>query len=219
MEKNLLVFCCFCLALSAAAQQRSVTGRVTDSSDGSPLPGVSVLVKGTTVGTATDADGSFSISVSNDDILSFSFIGFESQEIPVGTQTAIDIQMLPSTQQLSEVVVIGYGEREKKDVTGAISNINADEISKSTAMNPELAMQGRMAGVLVTTPSGDPFARPNVQIRGVATFGFSDPLYVIDGIPILEGGASSPFPGDQDIRSPINVMSSINPNDIESISV
>ncbi len=219
MEKSLLVLCCICLALTATAQQRSVTGKVTDSSDGSPLPGVSVLVKGTTIGTATDADGSYSISVSNDDILSFSFIGFESQEIPVGAQTTIDIQMLPSTQELSEVVVIGYGERERKDVTGAISNINSDEIAKSTAMNPELAMQGRMAGVLVTTPSGDPFARPNVQIRGVATFGFSDPLYVIDGIPILEGGASSPFPGDQDIRSPINVMSSINPNDIESISV
>ena len=125
----------------------------------------------------------------------------------------------PSTQELSEVVVIGYGEREKKDVTGAISNMDSEEITKSAAMTPQLAMQGRMAGVFVGTPGGDPFARPNVQIRGVATFGFSDPLYVIDGIPVLEGGASSPFPGDQDIRSPINIMTSINPNDIESISV
>lgn len=219
MKKVLLVCCCIALAWNASAQQRSITGKVTDASDGSALPGVSVLIKGTTVGTATDADGSFTLSAGNADILSFSFIGFESQEVPVGSQTAIDIQMAPSAQTLTEVVVIGYGEREKKDVTGAISNINSDEISKSTAMTPELAMQGRMAGVLVSTPSGDPFERPTVQIRGVATFGFADPLYVIDGIPIIEGGASSPFPGDQDIRSPINIMSTINPNDIESISV
>lgn len=207
------------LVWSAGAQRRSITGKVIDVSDGSGLPGVSVLVKGTTNGTATGADGSYTISASNTDVLSFSFIGFESQEIPVGSKTTIDIQMVQSAQQLSEVVVIGYGEREKKDVTGAISTVSSEEISRSTAMNPELAMQGRMAGVLVTTPSGDPFARPNVRIRGVATFGFAEPLYVIDGIPVLEGGASSPFPGDQDIRSPISIMSSINPNDIESISV
>ena len=219
--KGILLLCCWCtlLAWNADAQQRPVTGKVTDASDGTGLPGVSVLVKGTTNGTATDADGTFTINANNEDVLIFSFIGYESQEVTVGAQTAVDVQMNPSTQQLSEVVVIGYGEREKKDVTGAISNMNADEISKSTAMTPELAMQGRMAGVLVSTPSGDPFARPNVQIRGVATFGYADPLYVIDGIPVLEGAASSPNAGDQDIRSPINIMTSINPNDIESISV
>ena len=219
MKRILLVCCCMALVWAADAQQRSITGKVVDASDGTALPGVSVLVKGTTIGTATDSNGSYSINASDADVLTFSFIGFESQEITVGTQSTIDVQMPPSTQQLSEVVVIGYGEREKKDVTGAISNMDSEEITKSAAMTPQLAMQGRMAGVFVGTPGGDPFARPNVQIRGVATFGFSDPLYVIDGIPVLEGGASSPFPGDQDIRSPINIMTSINPNDIESISV
>jgi TonB-dependent starch-binding outer membrane protein SusC len=219
--KGILLLCCCCLTLAwdVDAQQRSVSGKVTDASDGTGLPGVSVLVKGTSNGTATDADGTFTINATNEDVLTFSFIGFESQEITVGAQTTIDVKMAPSMQELSEVVVIGYGEREKKDVTGAISSMDADDISKSTAMTPQLAMQGRMAGVLVSTPSGDPFARPNVQIRGVATFGFAEPLYVIDGIPVLEGAASSPNAGEQDIRSPINIMTSINPNDIESISV
>ncbi len=219
--KHILLFswCCLILTWNVSAQQRTITGKVVDASDGSTLPGVSVLVKGTTVGTATGSDGSYSITASNEDVLTFSFIGFETQDVSVGAQSSINISMASSTQQLSEVVVIGYGERERKDVTGAISSVSSEEITRSTAMNPELAMQGRMAGVLVTTPGGDPFARPNVRIRGVATFGFAEPLYVIDGIPVLEGGASSPFPGDQDIRSPISIMTSINPNDIESISV
>src|SRR5688572_24052888 len=186
MKTVLLMCCCMALIGSISAQQRSVTGKVTDGSDGAALPGVSVLVKGTTNGTATDADGSYSISVSDSDVLMFSFIGYESKEVTVGSQTSINVAMATSTQTLSEVVVIGYGEREKKDVTGAISDLNSEEITKSTAMTPQLAMQGRMAGVLVSTPSGDPFARPNVQIRGVATFGYAEPLYVIDGIQVLE---------------------------------
>jgi TonB-linked SusC/RagA family outer membrane protein len=219
MRKFLLVSCCILLAWYANAQQRTVTGKVTDGSDGSALPGVSVLIKGTTTGTATDSDGNYTIEVASNDVLSFSFIGFELQEITVGQRSTIDVMMTGSVSELQEIVVIGYGEREKRDLTGAISSMDSKEISKSTAMTPELAMQGRMAGVFVGTPSGNPFERPTVQIRGVATFGYAEPLYVIDGIPVLEGGASSPFAGDQDVRSPINIMTSINPNDIESISV
>lgn len=207
------------MAATLYAQQRTVTGKVTDASDGSPLPGVSVLVKGTTRGTATSSNGEYSINASSDEVIVFSFIGFETQEILVGERTSVDVTMVASAQELSEIVVIGYGEREKKDLTGAISTMSSEEITKTVNMTPELAMQGRMAGVFVGTPSGSPFDRPNVQIRGVATWGYSEPLYVIDGIPIIEGGASSGFAGDQDIRSPVNIMASINPNDIESISV
>lgn len=219
MKKFLLLGCCLLIAATLYSQQRSVTGRVTDVSDGSSLPGVSVLVKGTTRGTATNSDGEYAINASSDEVLIFSFIGFETKEVLVGERTALDVTMTTSSQQLSEIVVIGYGEREKRDLTGAISTMDSEEITKTVNMTPELAMQGRMAGVFVSTPSGSPFARPNVQIRGVATWGYSAPLYVIDGIPIIEGGASSGFAGDQDVRSPVNIMASINPNDIESISV
>ncbi|HEY8512386.1 MAG TPA: TonB-dependent receptor [Cyclobacteriaceae bacterium] len=196
-----------------------ISGRVVDK-DGLPLPGVNIVEKGTTNGTTSDADGQYTINVTDENsILVFSFIGYAPQEIRVGTSTTINVVMQDDITNLSEVVVIGYGEREKKDVTGAISSMDAEQISKSTAMTPELAMQGRMAGVFVGTPSGNPFDRPNIQIRGVATWGFAEPLYVIDGVPILEGAASSPNAGFQDIRSPINIMTSINPNDIESISV
>ena len=120
MKKVLLVCCCLALIGSVSAQRRSVTGKVTDGS-----------VKGTTNGTATDADGSYSISVSDTDVLTFSFIGYESKEVTVGTQTSINVQMPVSTQTLSEVVVIGYGEREKKDVTGAISTVGSDLVFAS----------------------------------------------------------------------------------------
>lgn len=218
--KRILLFCFVLLSIAEAqAQQRTVTGKVVDGEQGSSLPGVSVLVKGTSRGTVTDADGNYSIEASDDETLVYSFIGFESEERMVGSQSSIDISMRAAVSQLDEVVVIGYGERERKDVTGAISTVNSEEIVKSTAMTPELAMQGRLAGVFVSTPSGSPFARPTVRIRGVSTFGYAEPLYVIDGVPVIEGGASSGFAGDQDIRSPINIMTTINPNDIESISV
>jgi TonB-linked SusC/RagA family outer membrane protein len=219
MKKILLLGCCLVVVWCGHAQQRTVTGKVTDEADGAGLPGVSVIIKGTTTGTATDADGNYGIQAATGDVLSFSFIGFELQDVSVGAQTTIDVVLKGSISQLQEVVVIGYGEREKRDLTGAISSMESDDIAKSTYMTPEMAMQGRLAGVFVGTPSGNPFDRPTVQIRGVATFGYANPLYVIDGIPILEGGQSSTFPGDVDVRSPVNVMSMINPNDIESISV
>lgn len=219
MKKALLLLWGLFVALGAQAQQRTVTGTVTDGSTGTSLPGVSIVLKGTTSGTTSDVDGKYSIQASTDQTLVFSFIGFETFEAPVGEQTIINVTMAVSAQMLSEIVVIGYGEREKKDLTGAISNIDSKEIAKSTAMTPELAMQGRMAGVFVSTPSGNPFDRPTIRIRGVSTFGYANPLYVIDGIPVYEGGASSGDAGLQDIRSPLNIMATINPNDIESISV
>lgn len=219
MKKILLMSCCWLLAFGLLAQQRTVTGTVTDQSDGTSLPGVSVLVKGTSRGAVTDSNGSYSIEASPEDVLTFSFIGFETQEIPVGERTQIDLQMLASISELQEVVVIGYGEREKRDLTGAISTVSNEELTKTVQMSPELAMQGRMTGVFVSTPSGNPFARPTVRIRGVATWNNAEPLYVIDGVPVIEGGAGSGNAGYEDIRSPININTLVNPNDIESISV
>jgi len=219
MRKILLFTFCLMSALFAGAQVRTVTGVVTDGSGGEALPGVSVLIKGTARGTATDASGRFAIDAASGDVLSFSFIGFESQEITVANQTELTVSMVASISELAEVVVIGYGEREKKDLTGSISTLNAEQLNNEIRMTPELAMQGKMAGVFVSNPGSNPNARPTIRIRGVSTLGFNDPLYVIDGIPITEGGAGSSIDRVQDLRGPVNIMNMINPNDIESISV
>lgn len=218
MKKVLLLFCCLMWALSAYPQQRTVTGTVTDGPGGTGLPGVSILVRGTTTGTTTDVDGNYSINANNDDVLIFSFIGFEQQEITVGTQTVINVAMIVSAQELAEVVVIGYGERERRDLTGAISSVGSEELSKSTFMNPELAMQGRMTGVFVSSDGGEPNARPVVRIRGVSTFNNAEPLYVIDGVPMMEFGAGRGGV-EGDVRGNQNILNLINPGDIESISV
>lgn len=219
MKRILLVWLSFFVASGLQAQQRTITGKVTDGTDGSGLPGVSILIKGAMRGTVSDSGGEYVIEASSSDVLIFSFIGYNQQEVLIGERTNIFVAMYASIQQLQEVVVIGYGERDKRDLTGAISSVTSDAISKSTSMSPELAMQGRMTGVFVATPSGSPLERPTVRIRGVSTFGFAEPLYVIDGIPIYEGAASSGSAGFQDIRGPVNILTSINPNDIESISV
>lgn len=203
-------------------QQRTITGRVISSEDNSGLPGVNVIVQGTGMGTITDIEGNYAIQVSDGAILEFSSVGFNKEIIEVGSRTVIDISLMPDITQLSEIVVIGYGTREKKDLTGAISVMDAKDIVKSNAMSPDLAMQGQMAGVLVTTPSGNPQDRPNVQIRGVGTTNVASPLYVIDGIPITEYGSGYEGLVDarvRDLRGPVNVLTLINPQDIESISV
>lgn len=196
-----------------------IRGVVRDE-NGDPLPGVTVLIEGTSTGTATDIDGRYSISATEGSILVFSFVGFVTQRRVVGTSDTIDVRMVEDASSLDEVVVIGYGTREKKDLTGAISQIGAEEITRTAAMSPELSMQGRMAGVFVSNPGSNPNARPQIRIRGVSTLGFNDPLFVIDGVPLYEGGAPR---GDnsrvQDLRGGLNVFNMINPNDIESISV
>lgn len=200
-------------------QQKNVSGQVTDSS-GLPLPGVSVLVKGTTVGVVTDSDGKYRFFVpSTGTTLVFSFIGMKVQEVEVGDRSVINVSLTEDVVGVDEVVVIGYGTRKKSDLTGSIVQINSTELNQEVKMSPELAMQGKMAGVFISNPGSNPTARPTVRIRGVGTLGFNDPLYVIDGIPLTEGGASASSAGLQDMRTNINVFSMINPNDIESISV
>lgn len=210
-------------AIEIIVEDRTVTGRVTDR-DGEPLPGVNVLIQGTARGTITDADGRFSLEVPDNAVLNFSYVGYNSEIVEVGARSIIDIVLMEDIASLQEIVIIGYGEREKKDLTGAISSITADEIQQNQSLTPELAMQGRMPGVFVSNPGGDPTERPDIRIRGVGTFNNNDPLFVIDGVPITEFGASgnsASVDADraEDIRGPVNIMNLINPNDIESISV
>jgi TonB-dependent starch-binding outer membrane protein SusC len=218
---KLLWFLLGCLPMILQAQSQQVTGKVTDEK-GEALIGATILVKGTSKGTTADAEGSFTIEATSTSTLVVSYVGFITQQVEVGSQTKIDIKLLVSQGGLDEVVVIGYGERRVKDLTGSIGVVSSKDLTKGFNITPELAMQGRMAGVFVSTPGGSPTARPQVLIRGVSTFGNAEPLYVIDGVPITEFGTGTDGASGSavaDIRGTINIMSLINPNDIESISV
>lgn len=201
-----------------SAQQSLVSGTVT-SENGEPLPGVTVIIKGSSTGTVTDANGNYSLNALGNDVLSFSFIGMKTQEIAVNNRTSINVVLEEESIGIEEVVAIGYGTRKKSDLTGAVSQIGSEDLQKEIKMSPELAMQGKMAGVFISNPGSDPNARPSVRIRGVSTLGYNDPLYVVDGIPITEGGASESSNRVADLRGNVNVLNMINPNDIESISV
>ncbi|MFD2936714.1 TonB-dependent receptor [Spirosoma flavum] len=178
-----------------------VTGKVTDEK-GESLPGVSIVVKGTQKGTTSDARGQFQLDVAERGvILVFSFVGYESQEVPVGTQTALNVALKVSEKGLQEVVVVGYGEQRKSDVTGATSTVSAKEIAKRPLVRVEQALQGTTSGVVVASSSGQPGRGLSVRIRGANSItGSNDPLYVIDG-----------FIGGN--------IESINPNDIESMEI
>jgi len=193
-----LILGVFLLPFSAIAQSFVVKGTVKDGTE--TMPGVNVLIKGTTQGTATDIDGNFSIEVpSSNAVLVFSFIGFKQQEVRVGNMTTISVSMETDLSNLSEVIVVGYGTQERAKVTGAISSIGSEAIRSLPVPNLASAIQGRAAGVQVTN-GGAPGAEPIVRVRGIGTVGNNDPLYVIDGVPA--GG-----------------LNQINPADIESIEV
>jgi len=218
LENNLII-----IAPKEVNLQQTVTGKVTDSQTGEGLPGVNVVVKGTTTGTSTGSGGNYSIEVPDKNVtLVFSFIGYASQEIPLNGRATLDVALVSEATGLEDVVVIGYGTRVKKDVTTSISAIDASKIQNVVTMNAEMAMQGKMSGVQVSGNAGNPMSRPTVRIRGTNTWGVSTPLYVIDGIPVVEYGAGIEGledPRASDVRGPVNIMSTIDPNDIESISV
>lgn len=159
-----------------------INGKVTDENN-APLPGVNVLVKGTTNGTTTDASGGFNLNVPDQNaVLVFSYIGYTSEEVAVGSQATINVQLLPDIQSLSEVVVVGYGTQKRTSVTGAIASVSSKEISALPVVNVSQALQGRAPGVTVVN-NGSPGAAPIIRIRGIGTVNNADPLYVIDGFP------------------------------------
>lgn len=169
--------------LTVRAQDRVITGTVMAADDQEPLPGVSVVVTGTSRGTITNLEGTYRLQVEEDDTsLSYSFVGYETQNIPIGDQAVIDVTLSPSVQDLEEVVVIGYGTVRKSDLTGAVSSVRSEDIMKIPSQNPMLALQGQVAGVQVNASSGAPGAQPVVRIRGVGTFGNAAPIYVVDGM-------------------------------------
>jgi TonB-linked SusC/RagA family outer membrane protein len=165
-------------------QEIKITGKVSDV-EGTPLPGVNVVVKGTTVGTTTDADGNFSINVpSQTAILVFSSVGYVTEEVSVGNQSVINISLVPDIKALEEVVVIGYGSQKKKDLSSAISVVDAQALQKLPVANVANALQGLSAGIEVQGNQGRPGEMPTIRIRGVASTNNTDPLFVVDGIPM-----------------------------------
>ena len=162
--------------------QNLITGVVTSADDGLSIPGVSVVVKGTSNGTSTDFDGNFSIQAEEGQTLVFSFVGMTTQEVVIASNT-LNIVLESTNLGLDEVVVVGYGVQKKSDLTGAISSVKSDEISKVAATNPTEALQGKIAGVSITKVGGTPGAGMDVKIRGIGTVGNNQPLYIIDGIP------------------------------------
>jgi TonB-dependent starch-binding outer membrane protein SusC len=215
MKYNLLFIALFSFStLWVQAQEIKVSGKVSEAGSGS-LPGVNVLVKGTSQGTVTDIDGNFTIGVGSDATLVFSFIGFVTEEVVVGARTFIEIELSPDIRQLSEIVVIGYGEQEKSDVTGVIQSVSSEDFNRGAIISPEQLMVGKLAGVRITPNSGEPGGKVKIRIRGGTSItAGNEPLFVIDGIPILNDAHD---PGGQSAgRNPLNFLA---PDDIESITV
>jgi TonB-linked SusC/RagA family outer membrane protein len=197
------------------AQQKHYSGIVTED-DGSPLVGVSVLIKNTTNGTSTDLNGKFTINALPGDYLVLSYLGYEKAELKLADNEIIKITLKAQTFSLNEMVVVGYGTMKKSDLTAAISSVKSDDLTRTSITSIDQGLQGRAAGVVVTNTSGQPGAGTSIRIRGTSSvMGTNEPLYVIDGIPVINGGASS---GAMNTPS-LNPMALMNPNDVESIEV
>jgi len=197
-----------CMFLTNSYAQQTVTGNVSDQ-DNNSLPGVAVVIDGTATGTVTDFDGNYSITVEDGQILVFSYLGYETQRISVDG-SILNVILTESSSQLEEVVVIGYGTAQKKDLTGAVDLITPDDFNKGSVVNAQQLIQGKVAGVSIVSNDGAPGATNNVLIRGIGSLNLnSNPLYVVDGVPLDAGGVGGS-------RNPLNV---ITPNDIQSISI
>jgi len=194
---------------SIAADEAQIEGRVTDES-GQPLIGATVSIKGTATGTVTDADGSFTINANEGDVLVISYVGYTPQEVEVGSQTDITVQLSPDTAQLEDVVVVAYGTQKKSDITGAIGSADEEDFNRGIVVNPGQLLQGKIAGVNVSNVSGEPGAAQDVIIRGIGSLrSGTTPLYVVDGFVLDNTGTGV-------ANNPLNF---INPQDIASIDV
>merc|ERR1712093_824536 len=196
------------------AQDKTVSGTVVDE-EGLPLPGVTVLEKGTGNGTQTNFDGVYTLEVGNGSVLSFSYVGFAPQDIKVGAADSYDVTMQTDADALAEVVVLGYSTKGVEEVTGSSVQIGGDEIAESPTVSVEQALQGKVAGVQISQSSGTPGAIQDIRIRGISSINAdNDPLYVIDGVPVSNANIS----GSANQTS-LNPLASINNQDIASITV
>lgn len=204
MKRYLIPILLCAINLGIQGQNLTITGRVTLAGDDSPLPGVSVVATGTTIGTITDFDGRYSITAPTTvEKLRFTFVGLRTEEIVIGSSLEINLGMVPSTEELDEVVVVGYGSRRKGSITGSVTTVSADKIEQIPVASFDAMLQGQVAGMQVISSSGAPGASATVRIRGVSSLNAGTaPLYIMDGVQITAGD-----------------FSALNPNDIQNISV
>ena len=190
--------------------QTLINGTVTDEISSSPIAGVNVLVKGSNTGTATDFDGNYSINLKKGDILSFSYVGYMTQQVTLGDQTSLNIVLIEDTSSLDEIVVIGYGSVKKEDLTGAADLVTSEDFNQGPVLSPQQLIVGKIAGVSVTSSSGSPGDGQSIRIRGLGSLSLTNsPLIVLDGLPLNDGGVGGS-------RNPLNMVS---PNDIESMVI
>src|SRR5688500_4482601 len=214
MRRLFTILCVIAMSIGQLfAQSRMISGKVT-ASDGSPVPNVSVTIKGTTSGTTTGADGSYSLSVpASANSLVFTSIGMISQEINIGSKTDISIEMKTLEQEMQEVVVVGYGTQKRKELTGSMASVKGTELANRPVQSFDQALGGRAAGVQITIPSGVLNSPPVFRIRGTNSISLSSyPLIVIDGVPVFTGDFSSG-------NAAANALGGLNPNDIESVDI
>ena len=211
LKKLLLFIAIICFSsVTTFSQEAEVSGTVTDATDGSTLPGASVVIKGTTQGTVSNIDGNYNIVVAPNTTLVFSFMGFETQEIVAQPNTIVNVALIPQATNLDELIIVGYGVQKKKDATGSITAVDSKEFNTGAITSPTELVMGKIAGVQITTGSGAPGSEATIRIRGGSSLSASnDPLYVIDGFPVATDGISG-------MRNPLNT---INPNDIETFTV
>jgi TonB-linked SusC/RagA family outer membrane protein len=199
MKQTILAILIMAGTIAANAQVLQVSGVVKSSDDGQPLPGVSVTVKGTTTGSNTGLDGKYVLNIPGNSVLVFSFIGMKTQEINVNNRSVIDVVLSSDVTAIEEVVVVGYGTQKKSLVTGAITKISGTELKKATDMRVTQALQGKTAGVVIASNSGQPGDQISVRIRGTGTNGDAEPLYIVDGLPM--SGAGIDFLNSADVES------------------
>ncbi len=200
----------FFITSQLSAQEMTITGVVSDAGTGEVLPGVTVAIKNTTMGTITTPEGRYTLSAKSGDILVFSFIGFTSQEVAITNQKVVNIQLAADIIGMDEVVVIGYGTTKKKDLTGSIQTVSADDFNEGAISSPQQLLNGKVAGVQITDGGGAPGTSATIKIRGGSSLSASnDPLIIIDGVPVDNEDVSG-------MRNPLNV---VNPNDIETFTV
>ena len=208
-KQSLFIVLFLCFSAATFGQKLKISGIVTDGITGGGIPGVSVLVKSTNLGTSSDFDGKYEIQVNANDVLVFTFMGYQKQEVVVTQSKTINISLVEDNQKLNEVVVIGYGNTKIKDATGAVASVTAKDFNKGNIVTPENLLNGRVAGLTVLT-GGDPGSGSTIRIRGGASLGASnDPLIVINNMPV----------DNNTIGGSRSILSTINPSDIESFTI
>ena len=214
------LFACLSV-IYAQAQSKTISGKVTDAKDGSPMVAASVVVKGSNIGTSTGADGTFKLSVpASATTLVVSSVVYGSQDVSIQGKSSVDVKLTATNDQLNDVVVIGYGTARKKDLTGAVVSLQAKNFNQGAIVAPDQLLQSKVAGLEVTNQNGQPGAASTIQIRGTSSIrSNNNPLYVVDGVP-LDGGTARPNLGNAFGSNPnSNPLLFIDPNSIAQIDV